>query len=124
MELSILTAKILALVYISAGISALSGKLSFGKMIEDFEKSAGLTFVTGFLTLVLGALLVEYHNIWAKNWTVLITIVGWIALLKGVMLIAFPRVITSFKHWYKNTRAWGVFMIAIGLLFGYFGFLA
>jgi hypothetical protein len=124
MELSVLVAKILAIVYISAGIAAVSGKINFSKIVEDFEKSQGLTYISGFITLVIGMLLVQYHNIWVKNWTVLITIVAWMSLLKGVMLIVFPRFISFFKGWYKNTRIWGIFMIALGLLFGYFGFIA
>ena len=123
MELSVLAAKILALTYISAGIAALSGKINFSKMVEDFEKSQGLTFVSGFMTLIIGMLLVQYHNIWVKDWIVLITIIGWISLLKGIMLIVFPQFMSYFKGWYKNTRIWGVFMIAMGILFGYFGFI-
>ena len=123
MELSILVARILALTYIAAGIAALSGKINFNKIVEDFEKSQGLTFLAGFITLIIGMLLVQYHNIWVKNWTVLITIIGWMSLLKGIMLIAFPRFISSFKGWYKNTRIWGIFMIVLVILFGYFGFI-
>ena len=124
MELSILVAKILALTYISAGVAALNGKNTFARIVEDFERSPGLTFVTGFFTLICGMLLVAYHNIWVRNWTVLVTVAGWAALLKGVLLIAFPQYISSFKSGYKNTRAWGIFMIALGILFGYFGFIA
>jgi hypothetical protein len=123
MELSLLVARILALTYISAGIAALSGKITFGKIVEDFERSQGLTFVTGFITLIFGMVLVTYHNLWVKDWTVLITLIGWISVLKGVMLTAFPQVILYFKGLYKNTRAWGIFMIVFGLLFGYLGFI-
>jgi predicted MFS family arabinose efflux permease len=123
MELSFLVAKMLAIVYISAGIAAVSGKITFSRIVEDFEKSQGLTFISGFMTLVMGMLLVHYHNIWVKDWTVLITIVAWMSLLKGIMLIVFPQSISSFKGLYKNTRMWGIFMIAIGLLFAYFGFV-
>ena len=123
MELSVLVARMLSLVYISAGIAALSGKMDFRKVVEDFERSPGLTYMSGFMALIFGVLLVHYHNLWVKDWTVLITIIGWIALLKGIMLIAFPQSIAAFKGWYKNTRAWGIFMLALGLLFGYFGFI-
>lgn len=124
MELSILVAKILALVYISAGVGALRGTITFGKIVQDFEKSPALTYMTGFIALVMGALLVNYHNIWVKDWTVLITIVAWAALIKGVFLIAFPGYISAFKGWYKNTKAWGVFMLALGVLFGYLALYA
>ena len=122
MELSMLIAKILALYYISVGIALLNGKINPIKMIEDFEKSPALTFITGLFLLVMGVLLVEYHNIWVKNWTVLITIVGWAVVIKGILLITFPEFISHFKGWYKNVQSWGIFIIAIGLLFGYFGF--
>ena len=123
MALSIFVAKLLAVLYISAGIAAVSGKMDFRKIVDDFERSPGLTFMSGFMALVFGALLLHYHNRWIKHWTVLITIIGWMSFLKGVMLIAFPQSISYFKGWYKNTRGWGVFMIAIGLVFAYLGFL-
>ena len=124
MELSVLVAKIIALTYISAGIAALSGKLTFSKMIEDFERSPGLIYLAGLMALIVGMLLVQYHNMWVKNWTLLITLIGWASLLKGIMLIAFPQSISFFKNWYKNSRMWGIFMIVFGLLFGYFGWLS
>ena len=123
MSLSIFVAKVLAIFYISVGVAALSGKISFAKLVEDFERSPALTFVTGFFTLVLGAVLVEYHNIWVKNWTVLITVIGWMSLLKGIRLVTFPKSISAFKNWYKNPGMWGILMIAVGVLFGYFGFI-
>ncbi len=124
MELSIVVAKILALVYISSGIAALSGKISFNKMVEEYERSQGLTFLSGFITIAFGVFLVEYHNIWARNWTVLITVIGWLSLFKGVMLIAFPQSILMFSRWHRNTFRWGILMIIFGLVFGYFGFIA
>jgi len=122
MEITFLVARILALTYISAGIAALTGKISFQKMAEDFEKSPVLVFLSGFLALVIGMILVHYHNIWVKSWVVIITIVGWVTLIKGITLIAFPQFISFFKKKYKNTMGWGIFMIVLGLIFGYIGF--
>ncbi len=123
MVLSVLVAKMLAIFYLSAGVAALGGKVNFGKIVGDFEKSSALIFITGFISIVVGMLLVTYHNIWVKDWTVLITIVGWAALVKGVLFIAFPGFISCFKGIYKNTRIWGVIIFIIGLMFGYFGFV-
>jgi uncharacterized membrane protein HdeD (DUF308 family) len=123
MGLSILVARILALTYISAGIAALSGKITFGKIVESFEKSSGLTFISGFITLIFGMVLVTYHNIWAKSWITLITVIGWMSLLKGIMLIVYPQYISYFKGMYKNERVWGLAMLVLGLLFGCFSIL-
>lgn len=123
MELSILIAKILSLTYFSAGVAVFSKKLSFAKISEDFEKSPGLTFLGGFIALAIGATLVEYHNRWSTDWTVLVTLVGWISLLKGVLFIAFPGFISPFKKWTVNPIFLGPALFALGALFGYFGFI-
>ena len=124
MELSIFLAKIIAIVYLAAGVGVLSSKISLAKVVDDFEKSPGLTMLAGMLTVIMGMFLIEFHNIWVKDWTVLITIIGWIALIKGVAFIAFPQFISNFKPWYKNSQGWGVLMLVVGLVFGYFGFIA
>ena len=124
MELSIFLANIIAIVYLAAGVGVLSSKISLAKVVDDFEKSPGLTMLAGMFGVIIGMLLVEYHNFWVKDWTVLITIIGWLALLKGIMLIAFPQMISEFKPWYKNSQGWGILMLVVGLVFGYFGFIA
>ncbi len=126
MELSILVAKLLAVFYLSIGLSVVSGKLNLNKMLSSFEESPALTLMSGFMMVVLGGLLVNYHNIWVKDWTVLVTIVSWALLIKGIMFLAFPQLITTVKGLYKNMnmQVIGFVVIALGLLFGYFGFLA
>ena len=122
MEMSILAARILAVIYLSAGVGTLSGKLDLKKLVEDFERVPALSYVTGFMTIVLGMLLVEYHNLWVKDWRVLVTLVGWAALVKGILLVSCPQFIRAFKGWYSKTRVWGAVIFSIGLVFGYFGF--
>lgn len=124
MELSILVAKIAALIYLSAGVGALTTKIDYGKVYDDFAKSKGLTYLAGFMALILGMILVQYHNIWVKDWTVLVTILGWLSVIKGVMLIAFPDSMLKFKPVFKNSQFFAFLALALGAIFGYFGFIA
>lgn len=123
MELSIFVAKVMAIIYIAAGFAALRGAINFTKVVDDFVKSKGLTFLAGFFTVLVGMLLIEYHNFWVKDWTVVITLVGWGAVIKGVMFIAFPELLKVFSGFYKYSKVWGGFVLIIGLLFGYAGFV-
>lgn len=124
-ELSILVAKIFTLYMLALGVGIATGKLNLGKMLSDIKGSQGLTLAMGFITLVLGALLVNYHNIWVKDWTVLITILAWGVLIKGFLLIAYPQAILSAGKMYKNAKpSFGVVFIIIGLILGYFLFVA
>ena len=47
--------------------------------------------VTAFFTIILGLLMVVSHNIWQWSWRVIITIIAWIVLLKGVCILMLPQ---------------------------------
>ena len=126
MELSVLIAKILAVIYVSAALGAMFSANYYRRLIDDLFNNAGLTYVSGFLALMVGFLIVTYHNLWGRDWTVLITIVGWLALTKGVLLIAFPEFVRSYSRPVFAGRGLKVFpyiAMALALLFGYFGFV-
>jgi len=123
MELSILIAKIISIIYISAGIGVLIGTINFNNIITDLKNSAALTYIAGSIGIILGMILIEYHNIWVKNWTVLITIISWLFLIGGVTIVIIPKSLSIGKDLLLNHRLVGIFMIAFGIVFGYFGFI-
>jgi len=123
MGLSLLIAKIFSIVYIVSGIAVLMGSVDFNKVVDEFEKSTALTFISGCVGIIFGMILVNYHNIWTKNWTVLITILSWLMLIGGITVVIFPQFLSYFKGWIKRDKLLGFFMVAFGLLMGYFGFL-
>ena len=127
MQRSKLISKMAAVLYLSASVGAFCGADYYRKIAEDFFSNAGLTYLAGFITLIIGLLIVNYHNRWAKNWTVLITILGWLALLKGIVLIAFPQFVRTLSEQMFTNFGPKIFPYAtlcLGLLFAYFGFVA
>ena len=42
-------------------------------------------YLSGVLMFIAGLAVVQAHNIWEKNWTVLITLSGWFLLLLGLI---------------------------------------
>ena len=123
MELSILIAKIIAVVYISSGIAVLIRSVDLNKLVSDFEKSPALTFIAGCVGIVVGLALLQFHNLWVKNWTVLITIISWFMLIGGILIVVFPKTMLYYKNLVTGSRFWGIFMILFGILFGYLGFI-
>lgn len=126
MELSILIAKIIAVIYLSAAVGAIFNANHYRKLIDDMFDNAGLTYLTGFIAVIAGFVIVTYHNIWGKDWTILITIMGWLALTKGVLIIAVPEFVRSYSKVVFAGRGLKIFpyvAILLGLVFGYFGFV-
>ncbi len=87
------------------------------------EKGRPGMFVEGFLSLSFGALVVGFHNVWS-GLAVVLTLVGWAQVLKGLVRFTVPRL--SFRVYESVTpeRAWrfrvaGVAAIALGSLFAY-----
>jgi len=88
---SLFLAKLLGLygVIVTAGV--LLNQKSYQKVIEDLLKNAALVYLGGIFALFFGLLLVLFHNVWVLGWPVIITIMGWLGLLKGVWIIVFPE---------------------------------
>lgn len=90
-------------------------------------KQEGLILISAFAGLVIGSMLVISHNIWDPSWTLIITILGWLSLLKGFLLAIFPKPMIHFSSMMLG-KTWmyywaGVFYMVLGGVLLYFGFL-
>ena len=63
---------------------------SFPALAEQISRDPALIFLSGALLLVAGLAIVRAHNIWAGGWPVLVTVLGWLALLSGLSRMLFP----------------------------------
>ena len=127
MQLSKLIARMASVIYLSASLGAFFSADYYRKIADDFFSNSGLIYLAGFITAVIGLLIVTYHNRWTKNWTVLITILGWLALVKGICLIAFPQFVHSLSERMLTdfgSRFFPYVALCLGLLFAYFGFVS
>ncbi|MBU0578030.1 hypothetical protein KJ742_04570 [Patescibacteria group bacterium] len=125
MDTSIFIAKILGLSYIVVGLGLLFSSGYYKKLYEDMMKNTGIMYLGGIMALIVGYLMVTYHNFWVKDWTVIITVLGWLALLKGFFLLVLPEqmvklTLSLFPK--KNMNVWGGVVLVLGLVLGYFGF--
>jgi len=87
---SILIAKYIGPVMLIAALAGLLNPKQMMAIFEDFIKSPALIFVAGIMALVMGLTLVNFHNHWVADWTVIITIFGWIGIAGGIIRMAFP----------------------------------
>lgn len=127
MQLSKLIAKMAAIIYPSASLEAFFNLGHYRQIADDLFSNAGLTYMSGFVTVIIGFLIANYHNNWAKNWTVLITLLGWPVLLKGIVIIVYPQWVhdLSMRIYTGGTvKIFACISICVGLLFAYFGFLS
>ena len=70
-ELSIFVAKIIGVIYTVMSIGVLMGTISYTKMFKDIEKTPAILPLMSLFGIVIGMLLIEYHNIWVWDWPVM-----------------------------------------------------
>ena len=63
---------------------------SFPAMIEAISRDPVLILISGILLFVAGLAIVRAHNIWTGGGPVLVTVLGWIAIVGGLVRILFP----------------------------------
>jgi len=127
METSIFLAKLLGPYCIIVAIGILFNLKTYQKVMEDFCKNSALIYISGVMALFFGLLIVLFHNVWTPNWAVIITIFGWLGLIKGAWLIILPNTVAKFTEAYQKNAALLVVHLAIALalgvcltIFGYF----
>lgn len=127
MNISILLAKFIGPFIIIIGMGLFVNLKVFSKIIEDFSKSPGLIYVIGLGTFIAGLAIVLFHNLWVANWRVIITIFGWVALIKGVWLVILPQTTVKITEEYlKNIRLvlmfWAI-IVMVGIFLTLKGYL-
>ena len=92
-------------------------------VMSDLVNNQGLLWVTGLVTFVMGTVMLALYNTWSKSWRVLVTIIGWLALIKGAVLMLFPQVMTLYVNFLSNTTLTlsGIYAIVLGGLFLFLG---
>ena len=61
------------------------------KQIFEYLKDPKFAVFTSFLAIIIGLINILFHNIWEVDWRIIITLLGWIALAKGIMMFIAPQ---------------------------------
>lgn len=107
----------------AAGLAGLTGQIDWADLVAEFERAPGLTFVTGFLAFAIGGTMVMVHNHWTDPLAIIVSLVGWIALAEGLLVMVRPAALMAFaRPFVRHQRAigiaallFGLFMLAAGL---------
>ena len=87
MDTSLFLARLIGPILVVMAIGLLARQDSWRAMADEFLLSRPLLFLSGFLTLLGGLAIVNTHNIWTGGWPVIITILGWLALIALVVAL-------------------------------------
>lgn len=128
MDTSIFIAQLVGPVMLVVAAAILKDTDGFRDMAKQLLSMRPLIFIAGMIPLVVGLSIVLTHNVWVKDWPVLITAFGWFAIFIGAFRILFSQVVSKkgAKLIAKSAALPAVagVLLILGAIFVYFGYLA
>ena len=107
---------LIGLYELAAGIAGLTGSINWNTMLDEFDRSPALTFMTGFMVYVLGAVVVLVHCIWTDPLAIIVSAIGCIAAVEGLLIMTVPSPLFTFsRRLVANQKLVSMFAVAFGL---------
>ena len=86
------------------------------KQLFNFAEDDKFMIILSILGIIIGLLHVLVHNLWVKDWRLIITLFGWLSLIKGVSQFSFPGLA---NRWIKNIDfKWFQFLLFLLFIVG------
>jgi hypothetical protein len=89
MQRSIFLAKLIGPFLAVCGVALIFNADTFRTIGDEIVKSPALIYIAGVLALTAGLAIVNTHNEWTADWRVVITLLGWLCLIIGIIRLVF-----------------------------------
>jgi putative exporter of polyketide antibiotics len=125
---TVFLSRLLGLFYILAAISMFLHKQTYVETVAALLQNPSVMFVVGIVTLLAGLAMVLAHNIWSRGAVaVLVTLIGWLALIKGLLFLFLPpqaeaEVFLRVFHYGQLYYMYAAISLVLGVYLTYRGF--
>ena len=75
---------------VALGASTLVNLGRLPTLVEQVAREPALILVSGMLLFVAGLAIVRAHHHWRRDWSIVVTLLGWLSLLGGLARILVP----------------------------------
>jgi uncharacterized protein YjeT (DUF2065 family) len=127
-QASIFLARLLGPLLLLPGIGLFINPRVFRTMATEVVGSITLIYLFGFIDLAAGLAIVLTHNVWVASWRVLITLIGWLLLIRGAARVLITdRIMGYAAKVIRNKQLYpisGAVLTVLGLVLCYFGYVA
>ena len=127
MEMTLFIAQVMGVFFTVVGVGILLNPMRMKNAMEEVKRNYLFPYFGGVTALFIGLLIVLNHNVWDGLLESLVSLVGWLSILKGVFMILLPqKTVSAMMEKFMGTqmtRFMGVVAVVLGLYFVYQGFL-
>ncbi len=90
------------------------------KLIGNIIESPAVMAYGSMMAIVMGLILVLFHNVWVLDWRLLVTILCWWILFKGCLNLFYPQALAKISNCVLTDTKCYYILIAIDTILGLF----
>jgi hypothetical protein len=128
MDRSTHLAKLFGPILLIMGLSLLARSAELLAIFQEILSNPTLIYILCVLGLLGGVAVILAHNIWARDWRLIITVLGWLSAIESAVWLIVPHTTLEDIVLPLLTPAlvlsYGVFVLLLGGILSYFGYLA
>jgi hypothetical protein len=87
---AILIARLIGPLFVALGVGLLLNSTFYAVAVGEGAHSPVLIAIAGMATLVAGLAILNAHRAWTADWRVIITVIGWIFIIAGLIRLILP----------------------------------
>ena len=118
-----LIAGLMGPVMLAMGIALLLNRQMFPQMVAQLAQNYIVIIFSGILALLAGIAVVRVHNVWSGGWTILVTVLGWLLIVSGLVRMWFPQLASPLAQSFGENEtlipAAGLVVLVIGALLSF-----
>lgn len=123
-ETTLLVIQLAGPIFVAVGVGFLLNAKYFLGAYKDFENSPMLVITLGMVTMLMGLLIVLNHNLWSSAPEVIVSLLGFGAIIKGVAFFLAPTYVAKLAMSLMHKTLMMVSGAGIVILGGYLSLVA
>jgi len=127
LDVSIFLARLIGPLYLAVGLGLFLNQSHYREMLRSLPAGGLFYYLSGAVALSFGLVILQFHNLWVADWRVIFTVIGWIALAKGALLLLAPKAAVRVTLLFASGPVLlgaAAFAILLGGWLSYLGYLA
>jgi len=122
---AVLTARLVGPLFVAIGLGILLNAPFYVGAIVEAVHSPTLVYISGIASLLAGLAVLNAYAAWTADWRVIITILGWLLVIAGVVRIVLPELVTRLATTiYSGPTALAITGAVVLVLGGFLSFKA
>lgn len=126
MDITTFLAQIWGPILAAVGLGFFFSKKYYVTIYRDLEKETFAVLSFGMFAMAVGIMHISAHNLWESSTQILVSLLGWGLLFKGVICVMFPGLADRAGDWALSAKivpaAGGVALI-LGAYLSWLGYL-